>query len=75
MTTLRRHVMLGGMRLRELTIWLTATQKRVITRDVAEEVLGILQARHFGPFGHRTSRRAQWPPPVTAATCVDPDGM
>ncbi|MFO0742147.1 MAG: serine/threonine-protein kinase [Labilithrix sp.] len=74
MTTLRRHVMLGGMRLRELTIWFDSDAKRVIYQDVAEEVLGILQARHFGPsdIGLPDERMAAT---GDAATCVDPDSM
>jgi serine/threonine-protein kinase len=49
MTTLRWHAMLGGSRIREVTIWLDSEAKRRLYQDVAEEVLGLLQARHFGP--------------------------
>lgn len=48
MTTLRWHVMLGGTRLREVTLWLDSEQKRAAYRDVAEEVLGLLHASHHG---------------------------
>jgi serine/threonine protein kinase len=49
MTTLRWHAMLGGSRIREVTIWLDSEAKRRLYQDVAEEVLGLLQPRHFGP--------------------------
>jgi serine/threonine-protein kinase len=48
MTTLRWHAMLGGSRIREITIWLDSEAKRRVYQDVAEEVLGLLEARHFG---------------------------
>lgn len=41
MTTLRWHAMLGGMRLRELTVWLDSEAKRRLFHDVAEEVFGL----------------------------------
>jgi serine/threonine-protein kinase len=49
MTTLRWHMMLGGSRVRELTIWLDSDAKRRVYQDVAEEVLGLIDTRHFGP--------------------------
>lgn len=74
MTTLRRHVMLGGMRLRELTIYFDAESKRRIYQDVAEEVLGIHQSRHFGPadIGLPDDHMAAT---GDAATCIDPDSV
>ncbi|WP_146650915.1 serine/threonine-protein kinase [Labilithrix luteola] len=38
---LRWHAMLGGMRTREITVYLDSEQKRRIFQDVAEEVLGL----------------------------------
>lgn len=49
MTTLRWHTMLGGTRIREITIWLDSEAKRRVYQDIAEEVLGVLEVRHFGP--------------------------
>ena len=49
MMTLRSHAMLGGTRIRDVTIWLDSEAKRRAYQDVAEEVLGLLDARHFGP--------------------------
>jgi serine/threonine-protein kinase len=49
MTTLRWHVMLGGTRIRELTIWFDSDAKRRVYQDIAEEVLGLQEVRHFGP--------------------------
>lgn len=74
MTTLRRHVMLGGTRLRVLTLWFDSDPRRRLYQDVAEEVLGILQARHFGPtdIGLPDDRMAAT---GDAATCIDPDSM
>jgi serine/threonine-protein kinase len=74
MTTLKRHVMLGGARLRELTLWFDTEAKRRIYQDVAEEVLGILQTRHFGPadIGLPDDHVAAT---GDAATCVDPDSV
>ena len=74
MTTLLRHVMLGGMRLRELTIWFDSETKRRIYQDVAEEVLGIFQTRTLGliDVGLPDDRTAAT---GDAATCVDPDSV
>jgi serine/threonine-protein kinase len=74
MSTLRRHAMLGGARLRELTLWFDTEAKRRIYQDVAEEVLGILQTRHFGPadIGLPDDHVAAT---GDAATCVDPDSV
>ncbi|MBS2012126.1 MAG: serine/threonine-protein kinase [Deltaproteobacteria bacterium] len=41
MTTLRWHAMLGGMRLRDVTVWLDSEPKRRLFHDVAEEVFGL----------------------------------
>jgi len=41
MTSLRWHTMMGGMRLRELTVWLDSEAKRRVFQDVAEEVFGL----------------------------------
>lgn len=41
MTTLRWHAMLGGMRLRDVTVWLDSESKRRLFHDVAEEVFGL----------------------------------
>ncbi|MBX3209395.1 MAG: serine/threonine-protein kinase [Labilithrix sp.] len=49
MTTLRWHTMLGGTRVRKVTIWLDSEAKRRLYQDVAEEVLGLHDGRHFGP--------------------------
>ncbi|HEY8075894.1 MAG TPA: serine/threonine-protein kinase, partial [Labilithrix sp.] len=40
-TTLRWHAMLGGMRLREITIWLDSDAKRRTFQRVVEEALGV----------------------------------
>jgi eukaryotic-like serine/threonine-protein kinase len=44
MTTLRWHTMLGGTRLRDLTIWLDTEPRRRAFVDVAEEVFGMGEA-------------------------------
>jgi len=48
MTTLRWHAMLGGTRIRKVTVWLDSEAKRRIYQDIAEEVLGPRDVRHFG---------------------------
>ncbi|MBN9163934.1 MAG: hypothetical protein BGO98_15915 [Myxococcales bacterium 68-20] len=48
MTTLRWHAMLGGTRIRKVTVWLDSEAKRRIYQDIAEEVLGLRDVRHFG---------------------------
>ena len=40
-TALRWHVMLGGGRLREVTVWLDSEARRRLYQDTAEEVLGL----------------------------------
>lgn len=40
-TALRWHVMLGGMRCREITVWLDSEGKRRAFQDVAEETFGL----------------------------------
>lgn len=49
MMTLRWHAMLGGSRIREITVWVDTEAKRRAFQDVAEEVLGLVDGRHFGP--------------------------
>ena len=54
MTTLRWHAMLGGMRCREITVWLDTEAKRRAFQDVAEETfglgeVGLLQSLDLGP--------------------------
>jgi serine/threonine-protein kinase len=41
MTTLRWHAMFGGMRCREVTVWLDSEDRRRTFQDVAEEAFGI----------------------------------
>jgi serine/threonine-protein kinase len=48
MTTLRWHTMLGGSRLREITIFLDSDAKRRAYQDIAEEDLGFTEARQIG---------------------------
>jgi eukaryotic-like serine/threonine-protein kinase len=43
MTTLRWHAMLGGMRCKEITVWLDCEQKRRAFQDVAEEVFSLAE--------------------------------
>ncbi len=40
-TTLRWHAMLGGMRCREITVWLDSDAKRRAFQDVSEETFGL----------------------------------
>jgi serine/threonine protein kinase len=46
--TLRWHAMLGGMRCREITVWLDSEAKRRAFQDVAEETFGV---GHVGLLG------------------------
>jgi eukaryotic-like serine/threonine-protein kinase len=48
MTTLRWHAMLGGTRLRSITIWLDSEVKRRAYHEVAAEVFGVIESRHLG---------------------------
>ena len=41
MTTLRWHAMLGGMRCKEITVWLDSAPKQRAFQDVAEETFGL----------------------------------
>jgi serine/threonine-protein kinase len=41
MRTLRWHAMMGGMRCREITVWLDSEAKRRAFQDVAEETFGV----------------------------------
>ncbi len=72
MTTLRWHAMLGGSRVREVTIWLDSDAKRRVYQDVAEEVLGLQEARYFGPadvgLPDDDARIS-----ADGATCLDPN--
>lgn len=72
MTTLRWHLQLGATRVQEITIWLDSEPKRVAYQDVAEEVLGVIEARHFaslvdvGLVDHQTAASPD------GATMLDP---
>lgn len=70
MTTLRWHAMFGGMRLRELTIYLDSEAKRHLYQGVAEEVLGIFDTRTSGPADVGLPDDAL--PTAEGATCIDP---
>src|SRR5690606_6167989 len=48
MTTLRFYMMLGGTRIRQITVWLDAESKRRIYQDIAEEILGQNDGRYAG---------------------------
>ncbi len=72
MTTLRWHTMLGGTRIREITVWLDSEAKRKIYQDVAEEVLGMVEARHLGPPDLGLPKSDDEPPSPEGATCLDP---
>ena len=53
MMTLRWHAMLGGMRCKEITVWLDSDQRRRTFQDVAEETfslgeVGLLRAADLG---------------------------
>jgi eukaryotic-like serine/threonine-protein kinase len=60
MTTLRWHAMMGGMRCREITVWLDSEAKRRAFQDIAEETFGL------GEIGVLRS--------VDLGLPVDPDG-
>jgi serine/threonine-protein kinase len=70
MTTLRWHTMLGGTRIREIGIWLDSDKKRRAFQDVAEEVLGIFDARYVGI--HDVGLPDDAVPTAESATCIDP---
>lgn len=75
MTTLRWHAMLGGTRIREITIWLDSEAKRRTYQAVAEEVLGIFELRHMGAaldVGLPDDRASQTTPSGEGATLLDP---
>ncbi len=70
MTTLRRHLMLGGLRAQEITVWLDTEPKRQAFQDVAEEVFGLwetglLRATDLGLPADDTKTSAE------AATMLD----
>jgi serine/threonine-protein kinase len=71
MTALRWHTMLGGTRLRQLTIVLDTEAKRRLYQDVAEEVLSVFESRHLAPLdlGLPDDRH---PADAEGATVLDP---
>jgi O-acetyl-ADP-ribose deacetylase (regulator of RNase III) len=70
MTTLRWHAMFGGMRIRELTVYLDSEAKRRVYQDVAEEVLGLIDTRHAGPAD--VGLPDEGLPTAEGATAIDP---
>lgn len=72
MTTLRWHMMLGGTRLRRVTIWLDSDTKRRAFQEVAEEVFGFGDA--LGLTTHDLGLPVDGSIPVSpeAATFLDP---
>jgi len=71
MTTLQRYAMLGGTRVHEITIWLDSEVKRRVYQEIAEEVFGILDARHFG-YADVGLPDESTVPSAHGATCLDP---
>jgi hypothetical protein len=73
MTTLRWHAMLGGMRCREITVWLDSAPKQRAFQEVAEEVfglgeVGLLRSVDLGlPVDESTTA-----PTADGATFLDP---
>ncbi|MCA9586864.1 MAG: protein kinase [Myxococcales bacterium] len=67
-TTLRWHIMLGGMRLRELSLYFDSQHKLDVFRDVAEEALHVDESR-FVDLGLPV---LGLPPSSQAATFLDP---
>jgi serine/threonine-protein kinase len=70
-TTLRWHTMLGGSRLRDVTIWLDTEARKRVFLDIAEEVFGIgeagvLRGVDLGLPADDVAATAD------AATCLDP---
>jgi serine/threonine-protein kinase len=76
MATLRWHAMLGGTRIRHLTIVLDSEAKRTIYREVAEEVLGISGSRQLGAvdLGIPDDRAAPSPDCATVFDSHRPSG-
>ena len=66
---LRWHAMLGGMRLREVTVWLDSPAKKRVFADVAEEVLGIVDAGALRTVDLGVP--VEGPPSPEAATLLD----
>jgi serine/threonine-protein kinase len=66
MRTLRWHAMLGGMRCREVTVYLDSEPKRRVFQDMAAEAFGVgeLNLQHATDVGL----------PVEATTAASPDG-
>jgi serine/threonine protein kinase len=71
MTTLRWHSLLGGSRLRELTVWLDTEARRRAFVDIAQEVFGMREAGAMRgvDLGLPVEDAATTP---DAATCLDP---
>ncbi len=66
-TTLRWHLMLGGMRCREITVWLDSEAKRKVYQSVAEETFGM------GDVG--LQRAIDLGLPVEASSGPSPEGV
>lgn len=72
MTTLRWHMMLGGTRLRDVTIWLDSDVKRRAFQDVAEEVFGFGDTLGLGTHDLGLPVEGGILPSPEAATFLDP---
>ena len=72
MTTLRWHMMLGGTRLRDVTIWLDSDAKRRAFQDVAEEVFGFGDTLGLGTHDLGLPVEGNILPSPEAATFLDP---
>jgi O-acetyl-ADP-ribose deacetylase (regulator of RNase III) len=72
MTTLRWHMMLGGTRLRDVTIWLDSDVKRRAFQDVAEEVFGFGDAAGLDTVDLGLPVDVDVLPSPEAATFLDP---
>jgi len=72
MTTLRWHMMLGGTRLRAVTIWLDSDAKRRVFREVAEEVFGFADVLGLDRVDVGLPVESQSLPSPEAATHLDP---
>jgi serine/threonine-protein kinase len=72
MTTLRWHMMLGGTRLRRVSIWLDSDAKRRAFQDIAEEVFGFGDT--LGLATHDLGLPVDGDTPISpeAATFLDP---
>jgi serine/threonine-protein kinase len=72
MTTLRWHMMLGGTRLRDVTIWLDSDVKRRAFQEVAEEVFGFGDALGLDMVDLGLPVDGNVLPSPEAATFLDP---